>query len=188
MLDFPLLAPRCELPKVRNRERADVGLAQWAERSARLDDETLRQGALKLTDHAQGRALLEAVFANSPFLTRCALAEIPFLLELVAQGPGPVFSRILEELRERLAREPDRARLMAGLRIAKRRVALLVALADITGLWPLDRLTEALTSFADTAISGALCHLLRAAAARGDLHLADEDAPEEWLVETSIDL
>ena len=179
MLDFPLLAPRCALPKVRNLERAALGLAQWAEQGGRLEDEAARQAARSLAEDGRGRALLEAVFANSPYLTRCALAEIPFLLELVAQGPGSVFGRILEELRERLAREPDRDRLMSGLRLAKRRVALLVALADITGLWPLDRLTEALTSFADAAISSALCHLLRAAAARGDLQLAHEDAPEE---------
>ncbi len=174
-----LLAPRCALPKVRNVERAAAGLVQWAEQGARLEDGTARQGASSLAEDAQGRALLEAVFANSPFLTRCALAETPFLLELIAKGPAPVFGGILDELRERLAQEPDRDRLMSGLRIARRRVALLVALADITGLWPLDRLTEALTSFADAAISSALCHLLRAAAARGDLHLTHEDAPEE---------
>lgn len=178
MRTAPLLSPRRELPRVLNRDRAAQGLALWSERSAQLDDETLRDRALDLAEEAKGRALLEALFANSPFLTRCALAEIPFLLELVAGGPGPTFGGLLDDLRDRLAHEPERARLMSGLRIAKRRVALLVALADITGLWPLERLTEALTGFADTTISVALCHLLSGSAERGLLQLTDPEAPE----------
>ena len=50
---------------------------------------------------------------------------------------------------------------MARLRLAKRRVALAVALADIAGVWPLERVTGALTRFADAAVKGGLRFVLR---------------------------
>ncbi|ASM72076.1 MULTISPECIES: glutamine-synthetase adenylyltransferase [Roseobacteraceae] len=46
--------------------------------------------------------------------------------------------------------------LMSGLRQAKRRVALLTALADLGGVWPLEQVTDALTALADAACDTAL--------------------------------
>ena len=43
----------------------------------------------------------------------------------------------------------DRVRLMAGLRRARRRHALLIALCDLEGRWPLERVTGALTALAE---------------------------------------
>ena len=62
---------------------------------------------------------------------------------------------------------------MAELRRTKRRLALLVAIADITGLWPLERVTEVLTHFADLAVQQALELILREAAQRGEIEIAD---------------
>src|SRR6185312_12087190 len=50
--------------------------------------------------------------------------------------------------------------LMRRLRIARRRVALIVGIADIAGAWSLDRQMAALTLFAETAIDAAIGHLL----------------------------
>ena len=66
---------------------------------------------------------------------------------------------------------------MAALRLGKRRVALLVALADIAGRWPLERVTEALSRFADLAVERALELTLREAASRGEVALADAADP-----------
>jgi glutamate-ammonia-ligase adenylyltransferase len=66
---------------------------------------------------------------------------------------------------------------MSALRVAKRRVALTVALADIAGLWPLERVTGALSDFADSAIDAAVAHLLREASAGGAFRLPDPDNP-----------
>jgi [glutamine synthetase] adenylyltransferase / [glutamine synthetase]-adenylyl-L-tyrosine phosphorylase len=43
-----------------------------------------------------------------------------------------------------------------GLREAKRRTALLVALSDLGGVWALEEVTAALTRLADTAVETAL--------------------------------
>ena len=53
---------------------------------------------------------------------------------------------------------------MGNLRRTKRRVALLTALADITGLWTLERMTEVLRRFADLATQQAVDLVLREAA------------------------
>ena len=67
---------------------------------------------------------------------------------------------------------------MAGLRHSRRRVALAVAIADIAGHWPLERITGSLSDFADAALSTSLSHLLLQAHDRGDLALDDPAEPE----------
>ena len=66
---------------------------------------------------------------------------------------------------------------MRALRHAKREAALLIALADIGGVWDVVAATEALTRFADAAVGAALSFLLRRNALAGRLAL-DPDAPD----------
>ena len=64
-----------------------------------------------------------------------------------------------------------------GLRLAKARMALLVALADLGGVWPLAQVTAALTALADAAVDVCLRHLVAAAITRGKLAgLGPDDA------------
>ena len=49
-----------------------------------------------------------------------------------------------------------REKLAAALRRAKRVIALATAVADIGGIWPLERVTEALTALAETALARAV--------------------------------
>ena len=67
---------------------------------------------------------------------------------------------------------------MRRLRIARRRVALLAAVAELAGCWSLEQQMAALSRFADAAIGAALRHLLRAAAASGSITLANPADPE----------
>jgi glutamine synthetase adenylyltransferase len=67
---------------------------------------------------------------------------------------------------------------MRALRRAKQESALLIALADIGGVWDVVQVTEALTRFADAAVSDALRFLLRGAADGGRLLLVDRADPE----------
>ena len=61
--------------------------------------------------------------------------------------------------------------MMRVLRRGKAEAALLIALADIGGVWPVERVTRALTEFADAAAGAAVRFLLRGAAAQGKLTL-----------------
>ncbi len=63
-----------------------------------------------------------------------------------------------------------------GLRQAKRRVALLAALADLGGVWPLEEVTGALTRLADAAVEAGVRAFVRAELRRGKIPGLGEDA------------
>ena len=67
---------------------------------------------------------------------------------------------------------------MRILRRMKAEAALLIALADIGGVWPVARVTGALTDVADTALAAAVRYLLREAVKRKKLAPPDRKNPE----------
>ena len=69
------------------------------------------------------------------------------------------------------------APLMRVLRRAKAEAALLIAGADIGGVWPVARVTAALTEVADNALAACVRHLLGEAAKLGKLTPSDPDDP-----------
>ncbi|MHA1599452.1 MAG: bifunctional [glutamine synthetase] adenylyltransferase/[glutamine synthetase]-adenylyl-L-tyrosine phosphorylase [Alphaproteobacteria bacterium] len=167
------------LPKAGDENAAARGLADWAEQAARHDDEAITEATAALAADPDGQRLLAALFGNSPFLTQCVLSDVGFFTQLATRDPGVVLSDVLKRLKSELSRETDRGKLMAGLRIARRQVALLVAVADLTGHWPLETVVTALSDFADAAIAAAVSHLLRQLAARDILQLPAPKDPQQ---------
>jgi glutamate-ammonia-ligase adenylyltransferase len=108
-------------------------------------------------------ALLAGAFGNSGFLVRLALRENGTLADYFRDGPDAIVAaaRALA-----LAPAADEAKMMANLRLAKRRAALAIALADIGGLWDFHKVTGALTALADASVKGALRFLLARMAAQ----------------------
>ena len=171
------LSDPTRFPKVGNAERAAIGLERWREATAETGDSELAAFATTLAEDEAGRRLLEAVFGNSPYLSQCLLRDIGFARTLIRRGPEATLARLLAGLKRLAARPTTSERAMKRLRIAKRRTALITALADITGVWPLERVTGALTAFAEAALGVAVAHLLREAAAQGALTLPDPARP-----------
>ncbi len=124
------------------------------------------------------RPLLDAVFGNSPFLGRLAVREHAILPALLADGADPAVADAVM-LALCAADATSEAEAMSRLRIAKRRAALAIALADIAGHWDLERVTRALTEFADGCVKGALRFVLKAAAARAERAEQDGAVLEE---------
>jgi [glutamine synthetase] adenylyltransferase / [glutamine synthetase]-adenylyl-L-tyrosine phosphorylase len=122
-------------------------------------------------------ALLAALGGNSPFLADLAVREAGALRALLAEGPDPVAQRALATIAALPAAAP-RARVAATLRQARRVIALVTAIADIGGIWPLERVTATLSDLAEAALRRAVAHLLRAAHDGGELRLPDPEAPE----------
>ncbi len=122
-------------------------------------------------------ALLAALGGNSPFLADLAVREADALRALVADGPDAVAARALASIAALPAAAP-RPRVAATLRQAKRVIALVTAIADIGGIWPLERVTATLSDLAEAALRRAVAHLLRAAHDAGELRLPDPEAPE----------
>jgi glutamate-ammonia-ligase adenylyltransferase len=170
--------PFFSLPIALDTERAKGKIQDLRTECDGLDDRPMADDLLATLAEPGVDELLQAIFSNSPFLTRCALSDPLFLKTILEQGPDTGLCQVIDEVKDELSRVYDDQRIRRGLRVARNRVALLVALADITGTWSLERVTEALSDFADVAVSAALSHLLIAAAEKGDLVLKDEYFPE----------
>jgi len=136
----------------------------------------LGQNEARLTARPDMAALLAALGGNSAFLAELALREAASMQALAADGPDAVVGAAIANLAA-TPPEVSRERVAAALRRAKRIVALATAVADIGGLWRLERLTAALSEFARTALTLAVAHLLRAAHEAGELRLADPEDP-----------
>ena len=115
-------------------------------------------------------AMLAALGGNSPYLADLAVREAAILRLIWRNGPQPVVTAALQGV-ARLPAAADRATVAATLRQAKRRVALAAALADIGGVWPLEQVTQTLAALAEATLDASLGFALRAAAARGALHV-----------------
>ncbi len=72
--------------------------------------------------------------------------------------------------------------LPAELRRGKRRIALLTALADLGGVWPLETVTQVLTDFADAAVQAAITRLVADEVRRGKLPDAGDPAEAGGMV------
>jgi glutamate-ammonia-ligase adenylyltransferase len=112
---------------------------------------------------AEGAALLGALGGNAPYLADLALVEPDCLISAATHGPDAGFDKIIGTL-HRLPLRSSRAEVARALRLAKRRAALTIAVADIGGLWSLSQVTGALSTLAGAALSVSVNHLLR------DLH------------------
>jgi glutamate-ammonia-ligase adenylyltransferase len=124
-----------------------------------------------------GRAVLDALGGNAPFLADLALAEPATLLRAVAD-PAAELTLILDGLR-RLPPRAGRADVARALRIAKRRAALTIALADLGGLWTLTQVTNGLSDLAEAALRAAVRHLLAGLHAQKILALPQPADPEQ---------
>ena len=123
-------------------------------------------------------ALLLGIADHSPYLWQLARMEPPRLARLLDTSPEQAFEDLLAQTRAACDGAGDEAQVMELLRKAKQETALLIALADIGGVWDVIDVTRALTRFADAVVSEALRFLLREAMDAGKLTLADRTDPE----------
>jgi len=99
----------------------------------------------------------------SPFLAGVIDIETDWIRDALTGDPDAVLRAVLDDIDPRAAISAQ----AVALRQAKRRVALLAALADLGGVWALEQVTGALTELADRAVHAALCAYLQPELARG---------------------
>jgi len=176
MHDFSFLNSKCAFPEPASAEKAALGLEHWLEatEAAGLSD----LGKQSISDpHA--RKALEAIFGNSQFLTASILRDPNFTYKLLTTDPSQTLEGIIDGLNHHHAASLDNETLSRLLRVAKREMALTVALADIAGLWPLGKITGALSEFAEAALRLASVHVLRETAEQGGFTLTNPKKPEQ---------
>ena len=101
-------------------------------------------------------SLLLGLAGHSPYLWRLAEAQPNRLLELLGSTPADGLALCLTELRAACDHAVDDEAMMIALRSAMQRAHLLIALADIGGIWDVVAVTRALSYLADASVSGAL--------------------------------
>ena len=110
------------------------------------------------------RALLAGTAGCSPYLKGLMEREADWLRAALTAAPETVLAAELQAL-DAVALDG----LASALRQAKRRVALLTALADLGGVWPLEAVTGALSRLADRAVDISLRRLVADEIRRGKL-------------------
>ena len=161
------------LASARGRDR----LAEWLTAIGRKGAAGEKLKSL-LKDHPAADDLLGAVAEASPYLWDLVRADPRRTLRLLTANPDEAFAALLAEARRSAAAAPRQEDVMRGLRRMKAEAALLIALADIGGAWPVARVTQALTEVAETALGAAVRYLLGEAAKRGKLTPGDPQHPE----------
>ncbi len=125
------------------------------------------------------RQLLEGIFAGSPYLQMLIERDLLRLQRVLCDPASDQLPRLERELFEHISAAPDIAAAMRALRTFKNEAALLIALADVSGVWTVMKAAEALSRVADVALQGAIRFLLTEATRRGDWLPPDPANPEQ---------
>ena len=173
----PTLAARFVAgPKLSAASEAERRLADW------LDDcPSETAGALRdmAASFPHAKAILEGIAESSPYLFDLMRADPGRAVRLFRCDPEDHLTALIDRTAEDVAAATAEAEVMTSLRRMKSEAALLIALCDIGGVWPVARVTRALTDIAVMAVQCAIRFLLKQEAARGRLLPPDTERPED---------
>jgi glutamate-ammonia-ligase adenylyltransferase len=123
-------------------------------------------------------AVLGGIAEAAPYLRDLVQADPSRLARLLDSDPDTRLAALLAETESKVAAARAPADVQHILRGMKAEAALLIALADIGGVWPVGRVTAALTDVADGALGAAVRFLLREAVKRKKLAPKNRKNPE----------
>jgi [glutamine synthetase] adenylyltransferase / [glutamine synthetase]-adenylyl-L-tyrosine phosphorylase len=176
MADTRSLAQRiAAAPQARSAEAASAQVKDWlSEITSTPTGDAIGQ---LVAGQPKVGALIAAAAEGSPFLWDLVRREPERLAILLQCDPDTRFDQIIAEAACAIAATRDEAEAMRLLRRMKAEAALLIALADIGGVWPVMDVTRRLTELADAAVCAAVDHVLADAARRGRMKFADPSHP-----------
>jgi glutamate-ammonia-ligase adenylyltransferase len=150
---------------------------EFAELRLHIDADSSLAPLTALLARPQITTLLDSIFGASPYLSgliRRRPAALHMMLEAV---PEAHVATLVQTLRSATEAAATQAEAMRALRIFKADMALLIALCDLGGVWPIMTVTRVLAETADAAVQASVAFLFRQAQQRGDW-LDTEPAPE----------
>ncbi|UZE47540.1 bifunctional [glutamine synthetase] adenylyltransferase/[glutamine synthetase]-adenylyl-L-tyrosine phosphorylase [Rhodopseudomonas sp. P2A-2r] len=124
------------------------------------------------------KSTLVGIAEASPYLFDLIRGDPARALRLLRGAPDSHLAMLIERTSAAVIAAGSEAEAMQLLRAMKAEAALLIALCDIGSVWPVMRVTGALTDLAVASVQAALRFLLRQEAMRGRLLPVDSDAPE----------
>jgi [glutamine synthetase] adenylyltransferase / [glutamine synthetase]-adenylyl-L-tyrosine phosphorylase len=156
------------------------GSARVAAWLAEIEADAAGKALTALTNEYPALAdILAGIAGTAPYLWDLIRADPERLLRLITSDPDNALESLLSDGQRNAIATHTQAVLMRELRRMKAEGALLIALADIGGVWPVARVTRALTDMADVALSTAVDYLLRDAARQGRLIVDDKHHAEQ---------
>ncbi len=137
-----------------------------------------------LKDEGALRDFITAAFSLSPYLRDIANVDDAVLASAVSGPLEPQIAALIGEARlvwqpTADGASPTEAEVMTRLRVIKRRVAFLVALADLARIFDGRATTMWLSRLAEASVAAAIDHLLLSAHESRKLHLKDISRPSE---------
>ncbi|WP_295897275.1 bifunctional [glutamine synthetase] adenylyltransferase/[glutamine synthetase]-adenylyl-L-tyrosine phosphorylase [uncultured Bartonella sp.] len=154
---------------------------QWlADMAEKAHEEKLDKLATELGKGGGQSAFLSTVMTLSPFLRETFIRNPAFIEPLLHEDISVRLQHVLDEI-DGVDNEENitEAGLMAALRRKKLEAHVLIALADLGGLFTAAMTSEWLTRLAEATLKAALRFLLRDAHAQGKINLADFQHPEQ---------
>jgi glutamate-ammonia-ligase adenylyltransferase len=161
-------------PHVSVSSQAEQHLRDWLAELEPAQSAALAQWL----DQPFARAILLGIAEFSPYLFDLVRADASRLIRLLACDPDAHLAALIEKTSTDVFAAAGEGDVMPLLRRMKAEAALLIALCDIGGVWPVMRVTSALTDLAVAAVQSALRFLLRQEVARGRMTAEDSDRPE----------
>jgi glutamate-ammonia-ligase adenylyltransferase len=163
-------------PQVSAPDRAGQQLTDWltglaAEQAAAIDDILVRFPLAK--------TILLGIAEASPYLFDLVCADSARAIRLLECEPERYLAHLIDTTRREVLQAPGEADVMQWLRRMKSEAALLIALCDIGGVWPVMQVTAALTDLAVASVQSALRFLLQQEATRGRMSPPNPDRPED---------
>lgn len=163
-------------PHVSAPENAEQRLEDW------LTDLAAEQAAAVrglLGRFPFAKTILQGIAEASPYLFDLVRADAARLIRLLESRPEPHLAELIGKTCRDVSAASSEADVMQLLRRLKSEAALLIALCDIGGVWPVMQVTAGLTELAVASVQSALRYVLRQEAGRGRLSPPNPDAPED---------
>lgn len=176
-MNLEILENYKNFPKAGNADDASVRLRQLSEIVQKIDAQQEKKFVLHLLETPEGKAFLESIFGNSPYLARLVLKHLDFVREVFESNLDDSFSILIESIKKADLSRLTREDLENKLRVSRTKCALLVAIADITRKWELKKVTESLSEFADEVIKLTIDHLLLEAAKKNLINISNKKNP-----------
>ena len=145
-----------------------------------LDDirkEQLSDADLVLLDEERTQVLVAGIYDGSPYLSGLIRQQPERFLRLLRCVPETRLDALIAGLMDASLKAGTMTELMVELRKFKSESALLTAMCDLAGIWPIMTVTDALTRLADAAAAQAVSFLFREAQRKGEWQASDLEDP-----------
>ncbi|NRA85851.1 MAG: bifunctional [glutamine synthetase] adenylyltransferase/[glutamine synthetase]-adenylyl-L-tyrosine phosphorylase [Rhizobiales bacterium] len=119
------------------------------------------------------QSLINIILATSPYLSGIIRRYPKFAIETLISEPDILYANFIAKFITEASQQNTDFEMMKILRIAKQKVALSLAIWDLSGTWTQAKVTDILSKFADLSIELTLNYLFKQAVVAGTFETDD---------------